>query len=510
MGGINSRTMAIEDNQGFSAILQYMIRSGQLNFITSDQDDSDEEYAANSQSLRITFMPNTSKLDKSEISLATKQACGYIEDSDKRNLSVMSMIQRRSLGRSFTTGERCRICSNFLPNKMHQVAKYNTKAFCGSYSKDGRFFLTASQDRFLRLYRTHDGDFVEFKTIPARDVGWSILDTAFSPDGNYIVYSSWSECLYLCPVYGDSTSQESLSLCPEHRRFCVFSLAFSSDGREILGGANDGNLYVYDRECHQRALRIGGHDNDVNAVAFADNSAQILYSAGDDGLCKVWDRRTLNEANPSPVGMLAGHMNGITYIDPRGDGRYLITNSKDQTIKLWDVRAFSDRNGVMNTCKAVAHQNWDYRWQRVPKKLRRTRNMLEGDTSVMTYRGHSVLQTLIRCHFSPSSITGQRYIYTGCAAGRVIIYDVLTGRIVSTLVGHKGCVRDVSWHPHHQEILSTSWDGAIISWRYAGKTALDNSDSDEESDTESSPRTLRRSQRIAAQRAKHAVSFFSL
>lgn len=132
------------------------------------------------------------------------------------------MIQKRALGPSFSTGERCRISSNFLPNKMHQVAKYSTKAFCGSYSKDGRFFLTASQgksfffyiqkllfimaliflcdlsnilaDKFLRLYRTHDGDFVQFKTIPARDVGWSILDTAFSPDGNYIVYSSWSEC----------------------------------------------------------------------------------------------------------------------------------------------------------------------------------------------------------------------------------------------------------------------------------------------------------------------------
>jgi WD repeat-containing protein 23 len=45
---------------------------------------------------------------------------------------------------------------------------------------------------------------------------------------------------------------------------------------------------------------------------------------------------------------------------------------------------------------------------------------LEGDTSVMTYRGHSVLQTLVRCHFSPEFTTGQRYIYTGCAAGRVV------------------------------------------------------------------------------------------
>lgn len=50
--------------------------------------------------------------------------------------------------------------------------------------------------------------------------------------------------------------QESLSLCPGMRRFCVFSLKFSNDGREILGGANDGYLYVYDRECHQRVFRV--------------------------------------------------------------------------------------------------------------------------------------------------------------------------------------------------------------------------------------------------------------
>ena len=34
-------------------------------------------------------------------------------------------------------------------------------------------------------------------------------------------------------------------------------------------------------------LQIEGHDDDVNTVAFADNTSQILYSGGDDGLCKV-------------------------------------------------------------------------------------------------------------------------------------------------------------------------------------------------------------------------------
>lgn len=62
--------------------------------------------------------------------------------------------------------------------------------------------------------------------------------------------------MYLWPIHGDWTTQESLSLCPEERRFGVFSVVFSSDGREILSGANDGYFYIYDRECNQRAFRV--------------------------------------------------------------------------------------------------------------------------------------------------------------------------------------------------------------------------------------------------------------
>lgn len=37
----------------------------------------------------------------------------------------------------------------------------------------------------------------------------------------------------------------------------------------------------------------------------------------------------------------------------------------------------------------------------------------------MTYRGHTVLRTLIRCHFSPAETTGGQYIYSGSADGHV-------------------------------------------------------------------------------------------
>lgn len=162
-------------------------------------------------------------------------------------------------------------------------------------------------------------------------------------------------------------------------------------------------------------------------MAFADVTTHILASGGDDGVCKIWDRRALRESRPVPVGILAGHVDGLTFIDPRGDGRHLITNSKDQSIKLWDLRRFSPSDAVEETRRTVRNQNWDYRWQGVPKHLTKQdrRPVMRNDSSVMTYRGHTVLQTLIRCRFSPMSTTGQKYIYTGCATGAVVGNKVL-------------------------------------------------------------------------------------
>ena len=113
-------------------------------------------------------------------------------------------------------------------------------------------------------------------------------------------------------------------------------------------------------------LKIPAHSYDVNSIAFADLSSQLLYSGGDDGVINVWDTRTLSEPNAKPVGFLSGHVDGITFIDSRNDGRHLISNSKDQTIKLWDIRAFSSKTTQATCLNALHNMAWDYRWQEVP------------------------------------------------------------------------------------------------------------------------------------------------
>ena len=55
----------------------------------------------------------------------------------------------------------------------------------------------------------------------------------------------------------------------------------------------------------------------MNAVAFADDTSQILFSGGDDGLVRVWDRRTLDDSKAKPVGILTGHTDGVTFVDSK-------------------------------------------------------------------------------------------------------------------------------------------------------------------------------------------------
>jgi WD repeat-containing protein 23 len=96
------------------------------------------------------------------------------------------------------------------------------------------------------------------------------------------------------------------------------------------------------------------------------------------------------------------------------------------------------------------------------------------DNSLVTFRGHRVLRTLIRCHFSPPGSTNSRYVYSGSEDGQVFIWNMdatLAGKVdvfnatkntrppehvagpwdddedEVSFSRWQTCVRDASWHP---------------------------------------------------------------
>uniref|UniRef100_A0A1D1YB10 LEC14B homolog n=1 Tax=Anthurium amnicola TaxID=1678845 RepID=A0A1D1YB10_9ARAE len=394
----------------------------------------------------------------------------------KMPISVVKMLSAREANFSergnFSLADRCHVLGRYLPvNGPCRIDRMDSRAYVSQFSSDGSLFVAGFQGSLIRIYDVDDGWKVR-KDILARSFRWTITDTCLSPNQSYLVYASMSPMVHIVNVNtGSAESHANINEIHDgldfsvdddwEHSFAIFSVRFSTDGRELVAGSGDESIYVYDLEANKVALRISAHSSDVNTVTFADDTGHLIYSGSDDNLCKVWDRRCFISKG-RPAGILAGHLEGITFIDSRGDGRYFISNGKDQTTKLWDIR----RMASTINCSRPKTFDWDYRWMDYPAKAKLLRH--PSDQSLATYRGHSVLRTLIRCYFSPAYSTGQRYIYTGSSDNCVYIYDVVTGAQVAKLGYHESAVRDCSWHPYYPMLVTSSWDGVVARWEFPG------------------------------------------
>ncbi|KAI8566135.1 hypothetical protein RHMOL_Rhmol02G0016000 [Rhododendron molle] len=390
---------------------------------------------------------------------------------------VMMLAGRESnySGRGrFSSADSCHVLGRYLPvNGPRRIDQMNSCAYVSQFSADGSLFVAGFQESEIRIYNVNGGWKVQ-KDILAKSLRWTITDASLSPDQHFLVYASMSPIVHIVNV-SSSVTKSHANITEIHegldfsvgddvegeRSFGIFSVKFSTDGRELVAASSDDSIYVYDLAANKLALRIPAHKSDVNSVCFADESGNVIYSGSDDNLCKVWDRRCFVTKGQA-AGVLTGHLEGITCIDSRGDGRYFISNGKDQSIKLWDIRKMSTKV----TCPYPRLRNdWDYRWMDYPPRARNRKH--PNDQSLATYKGHSVLRTLIRCYFSPAYSTGQKYIYTGSSDSSVYIYDVVTGAQVARLEYHDDPVRDCSWHPFFPTLVSSSWDGVIAEWEFS-------------------------------------------
>ncbi|GAA5985581.1 hypothetical protein JCM5350_007142 [Sporobolomyces pararoseus] len=466
------------------------------------------------------------------------------------------------------------LSEHLIPNSSGvEVSQFSSKVYSGQYSNDGDFFYTACQDFCIYIYDTASSPRVGSKSVTdttpttttssrrsrgifgnsysdwshrtslktskivradPNNCRWTITDAELSDDNNWLIYSSISPRSHLVKTGKGSGSglQEESNSDPSggmidseqetidfangfggYGGFGIWSLRFSHDNREIVAGASDGQVMVYDVESKRTILRVNAHRDDVNAVAFGSSSdSNLLLSGSDDCFVKIWDRRSIEGERPS--GVLVGHTEGITWVSPKGDGRYCITNGKDQSMKLWDLRMMTSDQDFhrLRLDRKNYSSGYDYRSGYYPKP-RHFKH--PNDSSVITFRGHSVVSTLIRCHWSPVSTTGQRYLYTGSADGKIHIYslDGTTHQVIDRSQthpllnrktgeyndpndwklrskstrkssstrgggGYRGAgvtVRDVSWHPERCEMMSTSWEergsveGSIALHQWSGK-----------------------------------------
>jgi len=369
-----------------------------------------------------------------------------------------------------------------IPNTLtYTYEGMGSRAYNCKYTNDGQKILVNTQcgTSFFNVKNNAKPELS--KVVLCNNINWAITDSKLSTDNQFMIHSTLNQYVHMLDIkeekytkeydFGDEENNETQY---SFNKTKVFSLDLSGDNKKVIAGCNKkingASVKHFDLERGVTLQSVVCHKDDINGIAFLNkDSSQTFITASDDGTSKLWDTRILK--NNEPAGIFYGHVSGLTCAASKNDDRHFVTNSKDQSLKLWDVRKYSSQK------KNHPYLKYDYRCEVLtPDHINEIKEYQKKlDNSLMTFWGHQVHLTLIRCDFSPLYTTGQRFIYTGSFDGRIYVYDTLTGNNCLTLELPKEddnifqcpVIRDCTWHPSSQTMVNTSFLGGIYKWEYS-------------------------------------------
>ncbi len=199
-----------------------------------------------------------------------------------------------------------------------------------------------------------------------------ISSVVFSPDGKYIVTGSWDNTVI---IQRNDTTAEIMQVVEDFKG-AVKTMAFSRDGHRLIIGGQDGRLNFYD--FNDSFFQVVTYDTtlvlentQINKLIYGPGM-RTIFCAGDNGKFTTFDlvnrkRRPINGTKSitaaavaidrssyfiavkgSPViqqinifgkliNSFKGHSNDITDMLTTVDRKYLVSSSKDKTIRIWDI-----------------------------------------------------------------------------------------------------------------------------------------------------------------------------
>jgi len=241
-----------------------------------------------------------------------------------------------------------------------------------SFSPDSELLTSCANDKTVRIWNRKTGR----ELIKLEGHEDYVTCVAFSPDGRRIASSSWDKTIKIW----DSVAGVELTTLSGHTNR-IYSLAFTPDGEHIVSGSKDETVKIWDAENGEEFMTLHGHQAGVSYVAISPDG-QFIASSSFDGAIKIWGTETGSEIatldgfegevarmtfSPDgqhlasvggtkelgvPQGPLAkiwdiakrqeimtlhGHSSGVGGVDFSPDGKRIVTNSMDDSIRIWDA-----------------------------------------------------------------------------------------------------------------------------------------------------------------------------
>ena len=201
------------------------------------------------------------------------------------------------------------------------------------FTKDGKFLVSASDDKNIRVWDTQTGETV--RTIRGqigRGNEGQIHAAALSPDNRWLAVGGFlpgiPELSHSIRILNFHTG-EVVSLLKGHKNK-IARLAFSPDSQKLISGSKDKTSRIWDVNSGETLQVLKGHSKPIYGAAFSKDGQRVATGSNDFTL-KLWQ-----VSSGRLIRTLKGHQKFVVSV--AFTDRYLLSGSWDKTIRLWDAK----------------------------------------------------------------------------------------------------------------------------------------------------------------------------
>lgn len=299
-----------------------------------------------------------------------------------------------------------------IPSRTrYNIFAHAKEALCLSYTTQGTNIATGGGDGNIKIWDVEQGK--EYGSLNKQKKAITAL--AFSPDDQYLVSCSLDRNIKLWKI---ATMREAISFSGHSDT--INACRFSSSAKKLITGSSDRTIRLWDY-----GKGIATKTFPCTSSCFAiDNlpSETEIFSGHLDGTLRIWWAK--NEEKIHEIKDL--HGDAITSVTLTTDGNYVLTNSRDHTLKYVDVRKYQE----------IA--------------------TFEND---MYINGSNTNRATLN-----SSAT---YGAVGSRHGNVIIFEIKGEEIrVEEIYPdfHTACVNSIHWQPGASSFASIDASGSLLIW----------------------------------------------
>lgn len=311
-----------------------------------------------------------------------------------------------------------------------------------------------------------------------RGHGWRVREVAFSPVDPILATGSSDGSVRIW----DIETGETLHVLSRHH-YGVIALAFSPSGKIIASGGYDNKINLWNVSSGEHIKTFSIYPMGVTDLKWLADEESLVVAGGeymgvetDYGQPEKY-LQILNTSNSQILKQFLGHQEAVVSISISDDGVYLLSGSKDNSVRLWDIESgtqinvfqghtdivtsviFSiDQSSIMSASLDGTVKLWDYQSGEMIKELQSGQPIWSISQSPLNYELAIAVDSDLEWPDVYWLTFGNMH---NCS---IQIWDMEKYKLKEELTGHENTIEAVKFSPDGQYLASASWDWTIKLW----------------------------------------------